>query len=1279
MNMGVLRGWSVLGLLGCASLFGCQKVSDAGRVGSDPLQEEGEVRDSSQAVTLPTVTVTLPPNGALGVTPVAANGTLALKDRSSVKSAANVNLPLYNAGNGTTEIGVGTTTASLTSKGSVFMRNNARVQGHLVTGGSLTKQAGAVVTLTTTQFATIPAPKTATWTVPLVSTPSSPQTVPEYGTGALTPGSYGKLAVLSHGTMTLSSGVYAFSDLQLEWDSTLRLEFDPAKGPIMIYIDAFSAFRGNVIGVNGDPAESLLLVHRGTGVARMERTAPMALVAPLANIELGTGGVTHRGSVYAKGISLDPDVKMIHVPFKYWDWREPVTPTVSCVFPSGRGEYSVAFGYSNPQAVPLPAPLGLFNQLTPDPGPPSPPTSLLPGDHERAFWATMTGETLTWNLFGKAAVATRTSPRCEFGEAQDDDGDLEVYSEGRPYPRSNVPSVPAPKREPVSRENASGPGRFGGMIPPPIAALEQDPGVPGSSSPEISDPEFPAVIGAAPDIPDGVQSQPITVIDPDRRYLTLTMDTHVPSEGWPEGTDLRINGTFRDQPDLNQTSVNVVNNVGSFGRGFTVPADSLFDLTVQQIEYNHFSDHESFILRLAVDPVSGEFLAEQESGRIQKTWAFPFPFSFSNYEQLGVATTSGFFGEPKQFTFHGENHVTWKLSGEPVQQQVPFTEEDRTPVCLNWTAYFVDEGLPSLDGVTEEFVGKQLEGNLRVRGYPASYAGYELATKGVAGSHKQKGRLDENGCIPGGVATAGLAYRPEITDGSLGGVSFHVKLIGTFRYPSLPAETAFVLREQNPVRVAIKEFHYTHFGDQSGWTYIGGLLVPPPTVEITAAHRDAATTTAAVLSHLTKRLADEGVVFGSVESPIQVEVLLDSGSKAGTYDYQGNEVRDSSAAGTNLSIGPAFFPCANQEDTPTAPGQSCARRPCQADAECSGGQHCARESDPADGCIPGDPDEGCYCARPDQGTSKYVIAHELGHTLQAALLGGVVHGGDYRFRCPGGECDEGNPIYGRVDKVMLVDPPLMDPICGCQHVRSANALHCLQSIEHAERSHAEGFAHFFSSFVWNSAGHNGCRFNYYKEFLDIGSDSCRVRLSDGSADPGGCMPFMIDSTTPGTVSLPPMGVDCGSAQKWRNSNRCAVDSAVESLQKSSMGTELDWMTFLFDVARQIGLNELMAIHRAACQPGDGMNGFTKNCRFPIGVENGVIKYDVANDGLPIAWLDGPLGGTIQPDGSVAGAREHGGILSGARRKYGLVDPRTLSILDRGNVHGVSEDTAPLDP
>jgi|GEM_PF-2224547 len=1266
MSMGAVRRWSVLGLFGCAALFGCQKTSVLEQRNSEAADAEGEVRDSSQAVTLPTVTVTLPPNGALGVTPLAANGTLVLKDRSSVKSPGAVNLPLYNAGTGTTEIGVGTTTASVTSKGSVFMRNNARVQGTLVTGGSLTKQAGAVVTLTTTQFAPIPAPLTTTWTVPFVATPSLPQTVTYDGTGSLAPGSYGKLTVLNHGTMTLSSGVYAFSDLQLEWDSTLRLEFDQAKGPIIIYLDAFSAFRGSVIGVNGDPAESLLLVYRGTATARMERTAPMALVAPLANIEFGTGGVTHRGSFYAQGISLDPDVKLVHVPFKYWNWREPPTPIVSCVFPSGRGKYSVAFGYQNPSLAALSAPLGLTNRLTPGPASPSPPISLLPGVHDRTFWATMTGETLTWNLFGKTAVATHTSPRCEFGESPIDDP-APVFSEGRPIPRPNTPPVPAPRLEPAAGENASGPGRFAGMIPPKKAALGGGDSFPGP--PEVSDPILTAILGAAPDIPDGVQFQSVPIIDPSRQSLVFTMETQVPSEGWPENTDLRINGTFKDQPDLQETGVTVVNNVGTFGRGFTVPADSLFDLTVHEVEYNLFSDHESFILRLVVNPTSGAFIAEQESGRITKTWLFGTPIVISGYNQLDLVTTTGMFGDTKEFTFHGDNHVTWKLAGAPVETEVPFTEEDRVPVCLNWTAYFVDEGLPSLDGVTEEFVGKELEGNLRVRGYPASFASYELATKGTTGSHKRKGRLDESGCIPGGVATAGLAYRPEITDGSLGGVSFHVKLIGTFRHPDLPPKNGFKLYEQNPDHPATHEFHFTRFDDQPGWTNVGGLLLPPTSIEISAPYRDAVTTTAAVVSHLTRRLADEGVVFGSEENPTLIELTVDGGYLSGTYDYQGNEVRDSAARGTTLSIGPAYFPCADIDETPDGPGQSCARRPCLGDMECSGGQHCARASDPADGCVDG---EECYCARPDQGTSKYVIAHELGHTMQAALLGGVVGGSSYWFQCPGGTCDKDNPIYGRVGKEGLVDPPLMDPICGCQHVRSANALHCLQSIENAERAHTEGFAQFFSSFVWNSPGHGTCRFNYYKEFLDVGTDSCRVRRADGSVDPNGCLPYALDGATAGTISLPPMGVDCGSAHKWRNQNRCAVDSAAESIQKSSMGVEMDWMTFLFEVSRQVGFGELVNLHKAACRPED----ITMNCQIPIGEVDGRTIYD---SGLPIAWLDGPLGGTIQPDGSVAGAKEHGGIFNGAIRRFGGDDPRTNFVLDRGNLHGVSEDTAPIGP
>jgi hypothetical protein len=115
-----------------------------------------------------------------------------------------------------------------------------------------------------------------------------------------------------------------------------------------------------------------------------------------------------------------------------------------------------------------------------------------------------------------------------------------------------------------------------------------------------------------------------------------------------------------------------------------------------------------------------------------------------------------------------------------------------------------------------------------------------------------------------------------------------------------------------------------------------------------------------------------------------------------------------------------------------------------------------------------------------------------------------------------------------------------------------------------------------------------------------------------------------------------------------------------------MGTEMDWMTFLFDVNRQLGFTELMNLHRAACRPED----ITMNCAIVTGFNS--AGKEILEYGRPIAWLDGVLG-------SGDGEKEHGGILSGAQRRYGVDDPRTFTVLDRGNVHGVSEETAPLNP
>jgi hypothetical protein len=1278
--------WLSLGLrfglvAGLAPLLsGCTGTLDSSQNGHD----EGGVRSSNQAVseaaapaavvatatTLPTVTVTLPPGGTVQTTPIAANGTLVLKDRASVKSAAGAHLPLQNLGATSTDIGVGTTTAALTSKASVLLRNNARVQGNLRTGGTLTKQAGATVTGTTTQRATLPAPVTKTWTVPLTSTPSAPQTVPEYGSLTLAPGSYGKLAALSFSTVTVTPGIYAFSDLQLEADSTLHLNLSGTTGPVVLYLDAFSAFRGKVTTTGPDPATKLLIVHRGTAKVRIEKSAPMALVAPNATVELATGGVTHRGSVFAKGISLDPDVKMVYVPFAHWDWLEPVTPYVSCVLPTGRGTYAAAFGYTSLATTPVNVPVGPQNGIAPVPiAPVAPLTQFLAGTHDKTLWLPMT-TSASWTLLGRTALANLASPPCELPESTGLPDT--IAAEGRPRPRPNLPSAPAPRRSPSAGKNASGPGQFAGR--PRTAALGVGGGV---SPPPVSDPLVPAEAGMAPNIPDGVQFTPTNVVDHNSLELRFHAVTVVPNEGWPEGTNLWAETITQGQSPLS-VQLETPNNVASFSQTFVVQGATPLNYYFREIEFNDHSDHESYVLNLTLDPATGGYAATQESGRIVKQWVFGLPLSLTEYSVHNSTETTGQLGDLRVFDFEGDNQVSWSLAatGNPVLTAVPFDATTRVAVCANWTGYFVDEGLSLQDGITEQFTGKHLDDGLRVRGYRASYARYELATKGLAGSHKQSGFLDHDGCVPGGVATAALAYSKDVTDGSAGGVSLYLRVEGALTNRE-PVGSAFIIYEpiQGENVVVTKEFQYTRFDDQPGWTEANGLMLPPAEVELTREHRDGGSTAAAIVSHVLRRLHDENVALW----PEVVDVLTGTGNVGlGTRDYQGNDVPNSNAY-EHAEIGPAFFPCADLDAEPTATSP-CARKVCAADSDCPGGQHCAKKDDAGDGCEGGE----CYCAYAEDSSNKYIITHELGHLMQRGLLGGVLTSGGYAFSCPNGNCEatNGQSVYGRIssqESTEVVDPPFMDPVCGCRHVKAANGEHCIQSIEHISMAHLEGFGHFFSSFIWNAPSQPNCRFNYYKEVLDVGADSCRHRLADGSRDQDACSDYAItnplDGTvTPAAISLPPITFDCDEAFKWRNNNRCAVDSSVEPIGKSTMGTELDWMAFLYAVSRQVGFNEVMGLHKAACRRTGDIN---RPCVVQTGLDSeGRPIWDV---GDPMSWVDGLLGGNIDTEsGQVVNQRQHGGFLSGAQRKYGgALDPRAVLIGTTGDAHGVSDNTSPL--
>src|SRR5690606_16682573 len=186
---------------------------------------------------------------------------------------------------------------------------------------SLEMQVGADATGTITPNGTLPGTTALSWKQPIEADPARAEEILHVGeTRSLAPGSYNELVVYSGATLNLSSGNYAFSSMQLEPDATLNVNIDPSVGPVILYVEDVLAWRSTTTPLD---AEGLMLVYMGTQDIKFERSMGMALIAPHAKVTLSTGGLPHFGSVYAQGISLDPQVVLTTVPFKYWDWVLP--------------------------------------------------------------------------------------------------------------------------------------------------------------------------------------------------------------------------------------------------------------------------------------------------------------------------------------------------------------------------------------------------------------------------------------------------------------------------------------------------------------------------------------------------------------------------------------------------------------------------------------------------------------------------------------------------------------------------------------------------------------------------------------------------------------------------------------------------------------------------------------------------------------------------------------------------------------------------------------------
>lgn len=162
----------------------------------------------------------------------------------------------------------------------------------------------------------------------------------------------------------------------------------------------------------------------------------------------------------------------------------------------------------------------------------------------------------------------------------------------------------------------------------------------------------------------------------------------------------------------------------------------------------------------------------------------------------------------------------------------------------------------------------------------------------------------------------------------------------------------------------------------------------------------------------------------------------------------------------------------------------------------------------------------------DLSRLRHVTGHELGHWLQRRLIPALSTSnyGDWASQAA----------------------------CRCDHVSSANTLHCWNSREFLPTAALEGFAHFFAAKTFNDIDEADCWFQYYKEGLSFG----------------------------GSVLEPPNLQLCSYPHRWMERKGCA---------EAGKGVEQDWLGFLWrvhtDSDQRLSMADIIEVFGAASSGG----------------------------------------------------------------------------------------------
>jgi hypothetical protein len=361
-------------------------------------------------------TIKLPTS--VGVTQVAlgANAVLQIDDRVQVVTTSGGFAPNTNAGNSTTNLGVDSKSGGITSVAPVVLRDRAQVTGNVTSAGNVTLSNGATISGQTLQNSAVPL-QTLAFDVAFPTATTGITLQPDQSASAV-PGAFTNMTLGSRSRLSLSAGNYTSDSLDIEPQATLAL--DTTTGPILLFVKNNIIFRGS-LSITG-PTDRFFLASASTASFAIESPFTGTLVAPDASVRMGVGSTPHRGSVFAKSIELDPDVRFTFAPFSAWDQITfAVVPEFDC-FEQRQTSSIAVFGYVNPNARAVSVTVGADNQLTPGLQDRRQPTTFLAGKHANAFAVTWLSFEPMWHLqgFDVSVDRTRVCPsQLEFSSVAD--------------------------------------------------------------------------------------------------------------------------------------------------------------------------------------------------------------------------------------------------------------------------------------------------------------------------------------------------------------------------------------------------------------------------------------------------------------------------------------------------------------------------------------------------------------------------------------------------------------------------------------------------------------------------------------------------------------------------------------------------------------------------------------------------------------------------------------------------------------------------------------------